>query len=97
MTIATIEKIMKLPQQTEESLMDAFSLLLSVEDRKSVDHYVRWVRGEARKIRSAAMYELIRNTYFYAAQYSFDDFMIAMEWRREPQARFWLPTPHRSF
>ena len=91
MTIATIEKIMKLPQQTEESLMDAFSLLLSVEDRKSVDHYVRWVRGEARKIRSAAMYELIRNTYFYAAQYSFDDFMIAMEWRREPQARFWLP------
>ena len=91
MTIATIEKIMKLPQQTEESLMDAFSLLLSVEDRKSVDHYVRWVSGEARKIRSAAMYELIRNTYFYAAQYSFDDFMIAMEWRREPQARFWLP------
>ena len=91
MTIATIEKIMKLPQQTEESLMDAFSLLLSVEDRKSVDHYVRWVRGEARKIRSAAMYELIRKTYFYAAQYSFDDFMIAMEWNREPQARFWLP------
>ena len=91
MTIATIEKIMKLPQQTEESLNDAFSLLLGIEDRKSVDHYVRWVRGEARKIRSAAMYELIRQTYFYAGQYSFDDFMIAMEWKREPQARFWLP------
>lgn len=91
MTIPVVEKIMKLPQQTEESLRDAFSLLLSVEDRKSVDRYVRWVRGEAKKIHSAAMYELIRQTYFFAAQYSFDDFMIAMEWNREPQARFWLP------
>ena len=91
MKVATIEKIMKLPQQTEESLTDAFSLLLCAEDRKSVDHYVRWVRGEAKKIHTAAMYELIRQTYFYAAQYSFDDFMIAMEWNREPQARFWLP------
>lgn len=91
MKIPVIEKIMKLPVQTEESLTDAFSLLLGVEDRKSVDHYVQWVRGEAKKIRSAAMYELIRKTYFYAGQYSFDDFMIAMEWNREPKARFWLP------
>ena len=91
MNVATIEKIMKLSQQTEESLTDAFSLLLCAEDRKSVDPYVRWVRGEAKKIHSAAMYELIRQTYFYAAQYCFDDFMIAMEWNREPQARFWLP------
>lgn len=91
MKIPVIEKIMKLPQQTEESLNDAFSILLGVEDRKGVDYYLRWVRSEAKKIRSAAMYELIRKTYFYAAQYSFDDFMIAMEWNREPKARFWLP------
>ena len=45
MKIATIEKIMKLSQQTEEGLTDAFSLLLGVEDRKSVDQYMRWVRG----------------------------------------------------
>ena len=91
MKISVIEKIKRLPKQTEEILNDAFTVLLSVEDRKSVDHYVKWVRAEARKIRSAEMYELIKRTYFYAGQYSFDDFMIAMERNREPQARFWLP------
>ena len=89
--IPIIERIKKLPQQSEESLRDAFSVLLTVKDRKSVDHYVRWVRSEAKKIRSAEAYELIKQTYLYAGQYSFDDFMIAMEWNREPKARFWLP------
>ena len=91
MEIAVIEKIKSLPQQTEESLRDAFSVLMHTEDRKSVDHYVRWIREEAKKIRTADMYELIKQTHLYAGQYSFDDFMIAMEWNREPQARFWLP------
>ena len=90
MDIEIIEKIKRLPQ-TEETLTDVFSLLLSIEDRKSVDHYVRWVRSEAMKLRTAAMYDLIRQTYMYAGQYNFDDFMIAMEWNREPNARFWLP------
>ena len=48
MQIPVIEKIKKLPKQTEESLRDAFSVLMSVEDRKSVDHYVKWVRSEAK-------------------------------------------------
>ena len=91
MKISVVEKIKRLPKQTEESLNDAFTVLLSVEDRKSVDHYVKWIRAETRKIRSAEMYELIKKTYFYAGQYNFDDFMIAMEWNREPQVRFWLP------
>ena len=91
MEIAVIEKIKRLPAQTEESLRDAFSVLMSVEDRKSVDHYVKWIRTEAKKLRTAEASELIKRTYFYAGQYSFDDFMVAMEWNREPQARFWLP------
>lgn len=89
--IPIIERIKRLSRQTEESLRDAFGLLLGVEDRKSVDHYVRWVRSEAQKIKSAEMYELIKQTYMYAGQYDFDSFMIAMEWNREPKARFWLP------
>ena len=90
MEIEIIEKIKRLPK-TEETLKDVFGLLLGVEDRKSVDHYVRWIRSEAMKLKTADMYDLIRQTYMYAGQYSFDDFMIAMEWNREPQARFWLP------
>ncbi len=89
--LETIERIKRLPKQTEETLRDAFSLLLAIEDRKSVDKYVRWVRAEAQKLRTADMYELIKQTYVYAGQYNFDDFMIAMEWNREPKARFWLP------
>lgn len=89
--IPVIERIKKLPVQSEESLLDAFSVLMSVDDRKSVDHYVRWVRSEAKKIKSAKMLTLVRKTYMYAGQYDFDSFMIAMEWNREPKARFWLP------
>ena len=89
--IDIIEKIKCFPEQTEETISDVFGILLGIEDRKSVDHYVRWVRSEAQKIRSAKMYNLIRQTYMYAGQYNFDDFMIAMEWDREPKARFWLP------
>ena len=39
MKIPVIEKIKRLPKQTEESLNDAFTVLLSVEDRKSVDQF----------------------------------------------------------
>ena len=91
MKIPIIEKIKSLPKQTEETLRDAFSVLLSVEDRREADEYVKWIREEAKKIRTVSMYELIRNTYFYAGQYNFDAFMVGMEWNREPQARFWIP------
>ena len=89
--IPIIEKIKGLPKQTEESLRDAFSVVSSVEDRRSVDHYVKWIRAEAYKLKTAEAYNLIRQTYMFAGQYNFDDFMIAMEWNREPKARFWLP------
>lgn len=35
--------------------------------------------------------DLSRRSYFYTAKDSFDDFMIAMEWNRNPKSRFWLP------
>ena len=97
MKIVVIEKIKRLPVQTEESLRDAFSVLMHTEDRKSVDHYVRWIREEAKKIRTADMYELIKQTYLYAGQYFFDDFMIAMEWNREPPRAPFSHSPPRHF
>ena len=56
MKIAVIERIKKLPRQTEETLHDALSVLLSVDDRRSVDHYVKWIRAEATKLRTAEAY-----------------------------------------
>lgn len=89
--IPVIERIKRLPEQTNETLTDAFGILLGVEKRKPVDPYVRWIRSEAHKIKTPEMYNLIRQTYMFAGQYNFDSFMIAMEFDREPKARFWLP------
>ena len=91
MRIEAIEKIMRLPQQTEETLKDALGVLFWCEERRPLDDYVRWVRAEARKLRSPEAYDIIKQTYIFAGQYDFDAFMIAMEWNREPKARFWLP------
>ena len=89
--IPVIERIKRLPQQTEESLTDVMGVLMGIKDRRSVDHYVKWLRREVRNFRTPEMYNLLKQTYMYAGQYKFDDFMIAMEWKREPKARFWLP------
>ena len=40
---------------------------------------------------SSECLDLSRRSYFDTAPDSFDDFMIAMEWNRNRNARFWLP------
>lgn len=85
-----IEKIKSLPQ-TEETLEDLFSLMLQLEDTQRQIELNKWIRTHARKITSARMYELVHKTYIFGGQHSFDDYMVACEWNREPQARFWLP------
>ena len=84
-------RIMKMPYQTEESLNDALGLVIQLESVPKMLEWLRWIRGEARKIRTTEGLEIVRKTYFTAAKHNFDDFMIAMEWKREPNARFWLP------
>ena len=52
----------------------------------------QWVRGEAKKLRSAAMLELIRKSYLLGAQLGqFDDYCIYLERNREAEKRFYLP------
>ena len=86
-----LERIKNLPNQTEESLTDALGLVVQLEDPHEIVAWCRWVRSEARNLRTAEALEIVRKTYFLAGRHNFDDFMIAMEWRREPKARFWLP------
>ncbi len=86
-----LNRIKKLPKQTEESLNDALGLIVQIEDTAKVLEWCRWVRKEAKLLRTESSLEIIRKAYFLAAKYNFDDFMIAMEWNREPKARFWLP------
>lgn len=86
-----IERIKRLSQQTEESLNDALGLIVQLEDPHAIVAECKWVRSEARKLRTPEALEIVRKTYFLAGRHSFDEYMIACEWDREPKARFWLP------
>lgn len=86
-----LNRIKSLPKQTEESLNDALGLIVQIEEPKVLLEWVRWVRREAMSLRTAASLEIVRKTYMLGGRHNFDDFMVAMEWNREPKARFWLP------
>ena len=93
-----IGKIQKLPRQTEETLADAFDLLrqeCTAETGPVAPEIIevnRWIRSEARKLRTADMLELVKKTYIFGARHCmFEDYMIALEWNREPEKRFYLP------
>ena len=83
-----IERIMRIPQQTEETLSDALGLIIQTGDTRE---RLLWVRKKAMKLRTAESFDVVKRTYFYGGQTNFDDFMVAMEWNREPKARFWIP------
>lgn len=70
---------------------DALGLIVQIEDTEKLLEWIRWVRREARSIRTAAALEIVKKAYFLGGQHSFDDYMVACEWNREPKARFWLP------
>ena len=78
--------ILSLPQ-TEQTVKDLFTLAEENEDFE----LNRIVRREASKIKTLDAFDVVRNTYILGARTSFDDYMIACEWNREPQARYWLP------
>lgn len=86
-----LERIRKLPSQTEESLNDALGLVVQLEESNEIVFWCRWIRSEARKLKTAEAFEIIRKTYFLSGRHNFDDYMVACEWNREPKARFWLP------
>lgn len=72
--------------------LEMLSLVLAKgEPSAEWDKYVLWARKEAYVKKSAENLDVVYRTYLYRARYCFDDFMVAMEWKREPKARFWLP------
>lgn len=86
-----LTNIKKRHHQSEETLRDAMGLIARMEDSPDFLNWLRWVRKEAKKIKTEDAYEIVRQTYFLGGRVSFDDYMVACEWYREPQARFWLP------
>lgn len=87
-----IEGIKKKPQ-TYETLSDLFSLVVS-DKKLSLDtgyETMAFIRKHARKIATPELYDLTYRTYVWGGANNFDQFMIACEWYREPNAQFWLP------
>lgn len=86
-----LKRIQKRHHQSEETLNDALSLIVQMDESPNYLDWLRWVRKEAKKIKTEDAYEIVRQTYFLGGKINFDDYMVACEWYREPQARFWLP------
>ena len=66
--IEVLKRIQSINKQTEETLKDAFSVVLSLEDRSEIKKWSGWIRSEAMKIPNGTMYELIYRTYVFEAQ-----------------------------
>jgi hypothetical protein len=62
-----IEKIKSLPQ-TEDTLSDLFALMLQLEDVDKQIELNKWIRTEARKIKSQKAFELIHKTYIFGGK-----------------------------
>mgnify|MGYP003292368427 CR=1 FL=1 len=74
-----------------EKLKDLYDVVQNCEDKDELGDWLLYIRSEAKKLRSSEGYELIYKTYVLGGRYSFDDYMSACEFYREPQARFWWP------
>ena len=78
-------------KECEENLTDLFILMSNVEDEKERLELNRWIRNECRKFATPKAFDLWHKTYIYGARYNFDDYMLAVEWNRVDNAKFWTP------
>lgn len=58
---------------------------------EEIVRWLGWARRRYAELRTDAAYEGIYECYRIAGRYSFDDYMSACEFYREPRARFWWP------
>ena len=58
---------------------------------KEASKYNKDLRKMLRKSDSSEAYELLGELYKLNARVCFDDYLIALEWKREPEKKFYLP------
>lgn len=81
----------------EEPTLDKFSDYISVIEGGEFYEENRRIRSLLSKAiiedrdNTELYLDLMYRSYAHGAKESFDDFMVACEWNREPKARFWLP------
>ena len=77
--------------ECEENLSDLFILMSNVEDEKERLELNRWIRLQCRNFPTPKAFNIWHKTYIYGARYNFDDYLIAVEWNRVENAKFWTP------
>ena len=65
------------------------------EDRSPTYPYNSWLRERLnyalREYQTNDFYGLLKQTYLWSAKDNFSDYMVYLEWNREPHERFYLP------
>lgn len=75
-----------------EKLNDLLGLTEMCTDRDEQQKWLKYIRSVARTVKTAEVYDLMKRTYDVGARSGvFDDYLIALEWNREPEKRFYLP------
>lgn len=87
-----IKRAIEIKGADHEKLKDLFDMVRLCEDKTEKREWLLYVRQTARTVKSAEVYELIRQTYIEGARDgNLDDYCIALEWNRSPEKRFYLP------
>ena len=73
--LSILNRIKRLPVQTEESLNDAMGLIVQLEEPGSILEWCRWVRKEAMALRTAEAYESCGRPIFWP-----DDTILTITW-----------------
>ena len=95
-----IEEIIKNGTEKLKPYRDYYDLCL--QDTENCINNLKWLETEALKAQNQAyvkrdygkagdFYELRRDIFTAAALFDFDSYLIALEWNRKPEQRFYLP------
>ncbi len=66
-------------------------LYRTYDDTEYLEAFRKKMNREFRKSQNGHTLELARRSYILSAPYSFDDYMVAMEWNRPYDQKFYLP------
>ena len=85
-----IDRLLKTDLTVFKNLSALFDMARNTNDIKLCKHVRSIASQEARKGR-AEFYDLVKETYLWAAPYDLDSYLVYLEWNRPPEERFYLP------
>lgn len=85
-----IERLLKTDLTVFKNLSALFDMARNTNDIRLCKRVRSIASQEARKGRQE-FYDLVKETYLWAAPYDLDSYLVYLEWNRPPEERFYLP------